>query len=213
MKLILVIILMCFFNSSWSDDGVLPKILYIGDSHSYGKLGTTIEKNLKPISSHLVLESSCGSTPGTWLSKTGREKTVCGFWKKDGETEIRTTEHANPKLSDELANYHPDITIVQLGTNIAANEHPLNSSANIEQVLQEIELTNSRCIWIGPPDANSKVVTKEKLKITNDLLINLTTIHGCQYVDSLKLTTFPLDSKEDIIHLLFQQNGERMFLN
>jgi len=175
-----------------------PTILYIGDSHSYGKLGTTVEKNLSTISNHVIMESSCGSSAYTWLGKTGYEKTVCGFWKKDGADETRSVEHQTPKYADEVIKYQPKVNIIQLGTNMAAATKPLNSRDSIDQLMKAAKANNATCIWIGPPDANSKVVTKEKLKVVNDLLKELTTQNGCHYIDSLELTVFPKDNKEGI---------------
>lgn len=175
-----------------------PTILYVGDSHSYGKLGTTIEKNLSTISERVIMESSCGATPTTWLGTNKYEKTVCGFWKKDGNEEIRSTkEHQTPKFGDELAKYRPDIVIVQLGTNIAVNA-PKAATKSIVTMMKAIADEGSKCIWIGPPDANSKVVTRARLKETNDLLIELSKANNCQYIDSLKLTSFPAANKEGI---------------
>jgi hypothetical protein len=187
--------------SSFSFAGTIttnPTILYIGDSHSYGKLGTTIEKNLSTISNHVIMESSCGSSAYTWLGKTGYEKTVCGFWKKDGADETRSVEHQTPKYADEVLKYRPKVNIIQLGTNMAAATKPLNSKDSIDQLMKAAKANNATCIWIGPPDANSKIVTKEKLKIVNDLLKELTAQNGCHYIDSLELTVFPKDNKEGI---------------
>ncbi|MBC7540477.1 MAG: SGNH/GDSL hydrolase family protein [Bacteriovorax sp.] len=175
-----------------------PTILYVGDSHSYGRLGTVIEKKLSTISDHVIMESSCGSTPSTWLGKNGYEKTVCGFWKKDGSDESRSKEHQTPKISDELARYRPEVTIVQLGTNIAAGEKPKNYTLSIVTMMKTINVDKSICIWIGPPDANSKIVTKEKLVETNQLLIELAKKNNCHYIDSLLLTKFPSNEKEGI---------------
>lgn len=173
-------------------------ILYIGDSHSYGKLGTVIEKNLSTLVERVVMESSCGATPSTWLGNNKYEKTVCGFWKKDGQEEIRSKEHNTPKLADELAKYRPDITIVQLGTNIAAAAKPSNTKNSIIAVMNAIHDEGSKCIWIGPPDANSKIVTKEKLIETNSLLKTTALEFNCEYIDSLILTTFPSGNSEGI---------------
>ncbi len=167
-----------------------PTILLIGDSHSNGLFGSTMEKNLKTISSRVIIQSSCGSSASTWLGKSGNEKTVCGFWKKDGKDEFRSASFKNPKLSEELVVYKPDLTIVQLGTNMAAMDKPERAQSSIEEVLKLIKDSGSDCLWIGPPDANSKVVTKEKLKIMNALLMESTKKFQCHYIDSLKITQF-----------------------
>ncbi|MEA9357320.1 SGNH/GDSL hydrolase family protein [Bacteriovorax sp. PP10] len=195
MKITLLAILSMISTAALS--AVNPTILYVGDSHSYGKLGVTIEKNLSTISDRIILEASCGATPSTWLGNNKFEKTVCGFWKKDGKEEVRSQEHQTPKFADELAKYRPDVTIVQLGTNIAVNA-PKSATKSIVAMMNAIESEDSICIWIGPPDANSKVVTRERLKETNALLSELAKANKCFYIDSLKLTSFPANNKEGI---------------
>ena len=64
--------------------------------------------------------------------------------------------------------------------------------------MKVISEEKSLCIWIGPPDANSKIVTKAKLKETNLLLIDLAKKNNCHYIDSLLLTKFPAEDKEGI---------------
>ncbi|MBY0416240.1 MAG: SGNH/GDSL hydrolase family protein [Bdellovibrionales bacterium] len=197
MKIItLSLCILCTLSSAHALDN--PTILYVGDSHSYGKLGTVIEKNLSTISPKVVMHASCGATPSTWLGNLKYEKTVCGYWFKEGTTEERLKEHQTPKFGDELAKYRPDVTIIQLGTNIAAGETPENSAASIKTMMAKVSAEGSQCIWIGPPDANSKVVTRQKLQKTNDLLIKLSKENNCQYVDSLKLTVFPEKNSEGI---------------
>lgn len=175
-----------------------PTILYIGDSHSYGQLGTIVEKKLSSISDHVIMESSCGSTANTWLGKSGFAKTVCGFWKKDGSEEIRSVNHQIPKFSDELEKYQPQVVVVQLGTNMAVGTNPSNSASSILELMKQIKDANALCIWVGPPDANSSIVTKANLKTVNDLLIELSANNNCHYIDSLKLTVFPKSSSEGI---------------
>lgn len=191
-----------------------PTILYVSDSHSYGKLGTVIEKNLSKISEHVIMESSCGSTANTWLGKSGFEKTVCGFWKKDGADEVRSVNHQMPKFSSEIEKYQPRVVIVQLGTNMAASSKPINSKASIAEMMNEINMENALCIWIGPPDANSKIVTKDKLAVVNKLIFELAAKNNCHFIDSLKLTKFPADSSEGIHYppKLSAQWGEKLSL-
>lgn len=181
-------------------------LLFIGDSHSYGRFGTTLEESLSKIFLKASFMSSCGSTPNTWLGKSGNENTVCGFWKKEGTEIIRTTKFKNPNLSTELLRLRPNLTIVQLGTNIAAAKSVLNSRESIVKVMRTIKEEASECIWIGPPDAHSKIVTLEKLKMTNELLKKISKEEGCHYIDSLQLTSFPKNNKEGI-HYPAQLSG------
>ena len=194
-----LVFLLSIPSSSYSEELKKPfTILYVGDSHSYGNFGKTLDTDLEKISAHVIMESSCGSAPLTWLGHHGYQKTVCGFWKKDGTYEVRTTNHQTPIFTEEIKNYRPNVVIVQLGTNIAADDNPLNAKNSIEEMMKDIIVENSLCIWIGPPDANSKIVTKEKLASTNSLLKKLADENKCQYVDSLALTHYPKNDKEGI---------------
>ncbi len=196
MKYILIIFVMTFTTFVTANDE--QTVLYIGDSHSFGKLGIKLESYLSSKFSNTVMMASCGSTAKTWLGISGNEKTVCGFWKKENSVEIRQNEFKNPKLSNELARLKPGLTIVQLGTNLAVGPKPLNHAASVEAVIELIKQENSECIWIGPPDASSKVVTKDNLNLVNEMLKEITQKKGCRYIDSLEITNFPEASKEGI---------------
>lgn len=198
MKHLLFIFTLIICSSQVLAQPKIGTVVYIGDSHSYGKLGTTVEAKLSEISGRVIIQSSCGSTPNTWLGKTGYEKTVCGYWKKDGKDEVRSKEHKTPSFKSELIKYAPEVTIIQLGTNIAANANPTKSESSINEMMKIVKEAQSKCIWIGPPDANSKIVTKEKLKTTNELLTKLAQKNNCSYIDSLTLTSFPKENKEGI---------------
>jgi hypothetical protein len=209
LKLLMLLLVLISLNTRAEDK---PSVLFIGDSHSYGKMGIEIEKNLSEVASRVVMESSCGSTPSTWLGKTGYEKTVCGFWLKDGKLETRSNKHKTPKISDELERINPQFTIIELGTNIAAAARPENHAGSIKAVLEAIKASGSQCIWIGPPDAHSKIVTNDKLQRTNELLKKLTAEFSCHYIDSLAITQFPSDSKEGIHYppKLSKEWGEKL---
>jgi hypothetical protein len=174
-------------------------ILFIGDSISYGKFGEVIDSAMRKISENVVSEASCGSTPATWVTMPGQpghvyKKTVCGFWKKEQSEDLpgdRSKEHYTPKIEEEIQRIHPRITIVQLGTNIAAADDPERQITTIRQLMHEIKASGSSCIWIGPPDADSRIVTRDKLKITDEMLMAEAHAQGCFYVDTLSFTSFP----------------------
>jgi hypothetical protein len=173
-------------------------VLYIGDSHSYGKFGSVIDAELRSKYESVAVFSSCGSSARNWLNENGLEKTVCGFWMKDNEIEKRVTNFKTPSLNELLSKYNPNVTIVQLGTNMAASKITENHQTSVEKIMELISKSGSKCIWIGPPDANSKIVPDERLKIVNDYLVSLSAKWNCTYVDSLSKTSFPVESKEGI---------------
>ena len=68
---------------------------------------------------------------------------------------------------------------------MAAGTYPSKSSNSILEMMKNIKEANAQCIWIGPPDANSKVVTRKKIKIVNDILIDLAAKNNCYFINDL----------------------------
>lgn len=172
-------------------------ILYIGDSHSYGAFGSEMASFLESKSKRAVFYASCGASASTWLGNQGNEKTVCGFWSKDGDKEIRSNKFKTPRFKNLVEEIRPDLTVVQLGTNMAVS-NPRAALKSIEEVLRIIKSSASKCLWIGPPDANSKVVSDANIKEINKLLLKLTKKYNCSYIESFKLTNYPTHIKEGI---------------
>jgi hypothetical protein len=196
MKATLILILILLQTSTFAMDN--QTILYIGDSHSFGKFGVVMETFLSSKSSNVSMMASCGSTAKTWLGLAGNQKTVCGFWKKDNLGEIRQKEFVNPLFEDELVKVQAQLTIVQLGTNMAVGKNPHQHADSIRKLIRLIKKERSQCLWIGPPDAYSKVVTTQNLKIVSKTIAKIASEEECIYIDSLKLTSFPRINKEGI---------------
>lgn len=58
-------------------------------------------------------------------------------------------------------------------------------------MMADILAHGSQCIWIGPPDANSTVVPRNRLSITNRMIQEEATAQGCAFIDTLSFTHFP----------------------
>jgi hypothetical protein len=187
-------------------------ILYIGDSISYGKFGSTVDTALRSVSSQVTTIASCGSSPSTWLTPPGStghtyQTTPCGFWEK-GESEERAKTHITPKIEEELSKLHPRITIVQLGTNIAASSDPTSPSqvAAITQMMEKIRASHSQCIWITPAPGYEKykakdpktgkmtsitAVTPEKISAVRNMIDQIAKQQGCITIDALATESPP----------------------
>lgn len=194
---LLFVCLALYALPSFASGRFYQNILYVGDSHSYGTFGTEMASFLESKSKRAVLYASCGASTSTWLGNKGNEKTVCGFWSKDGDKEIRSNKFKTPRFRDLLEEIRPDLTVVQLGTNMAVS-NPKAALKSIEEMLTIIKSNGSKCLWIGPPDANSKIVSDANIKEINNLLLTLTKKYNCSYIESLKLTTYPSHVKEGI---------------
>lgn len=192
-KLIILFLYLFVFSHSHAYN-----IMYIGDSHSYGEFGKQIYKSLSVISPDMSIQASCGATAKTWLGEKGHAKTNCGYWKKDANEEFRSKDHFLPIFDEDLSKYNPDVVIVQLGTNIAVAKNPQNASSSIDLIMSKIQDSGAKCIWIGPPDAKHKLLTKSKLNTVNAMIESLAKKYSCEYIDSLKITKFPEQNLEGI---------------
>jgi hypothetical protein len=183
-------------------------ILYIGDSISDGPFGEYIDSALRQISSKVLTEASCGSSPKNWLPQTGPNpapyaETPCGFWKKTGPNltdEYRTgknEKHITPQITEELASFQPQVTLVQLGTNIAVNPFPTALLSTVRDMIQDILSAGSKCIWIGPPNANSPNITQKSLIATDLMIHGEADRQGCYYIRSMDFATAPPNTGPD----------------
>jgi hypothetical protein len=200
----LVLALSIIFTQSTAFGGdALSKnpILYIGDSISVGAFGTAIDAALRRISTQVTSEASCGSTPRDWLPQTGTSapayvKTYCGYWKKFGDgtgDEMRMTSFNTPQLPEEIKSVHPQLTVVQLGTNIASKPDPMSYLAAVREMLQDIKNAGSQCVWIGPPSWNNPIFLQKNMVATDEMLAREAAQFGCFYVHTMKFTAAPTE--------------------
>ena len=176
-------------------------ILFVGDSHSYGNFGSTMDAYLRTIGTKVTSVASCGSSPSNWISSNDRyKKTVCGYWRKDSAgKEIRVKSHAISPLPEELKKTQADLTVVALGTNaLSSPQNIAQEKGAIEKMLNQIQEAKSRCIWVGPPDA-AKQPFKKNLEQGVKEIRALVEKRGCLFIDSSKITQYPAN-KSDGIH-------------
>ena len=197
-KTCLLFISLCISTSVWA--GSFGKVLFVGDSHSYGNFGTEVDKYLRANSSSVTTYASCGSSPSTWLNKNGKyNATNCGHLSKDPQgREKRQNSHGTEYFPDEIQNIHPDLTVIAMGTNILASPATIKREVeSIKKMLAEVHKVQSKCIWVGPPS-----ITKRPFVDNLDLGIkeikSVIEKNGCVFVDSKPLTTYP--AKGDGIH-------------
>ena len=187
-------------HSANNTDISQKKILYIGDSHSSGQFGIRMYEYLSKLSSNTTLMSSCGSTPKSWLSTKQYQKTVCGFWHKDALTDTRSTELQTPNYINLLEHYSPDISVIQLGTNMAAFDNPQIFEKSINTIMQATVQAGSLCIWIGAPKAKSKRIQNKNIQATDALLAQLAEKNSCYFIKSSDITDYPTANRLDGIH-------------
>lgn len=187
--------------SAHGQNGRFEKVLFIGDSHSYGAFGKSMDSYLRTISSDVTSISSCGSSPSNWMrTQAEYQKTVCGYWRKDGAgKEIRVKDHNINPFPEELKNIKPDLTVIALGTNILASPANIQrEKAAAEKMLIQVAQSGSQCVWVGPPDAD-KQPFKKNLSAGVAELRTLAEKYHCLFIDSSQMTHYK-EGTSDGIH-------------
>ena len=193
-------VLCSLFISSVTWANSFDKVLFVGDSHSYGNFGTEVDKYLRSVSGSVTTFASCGSSPSTWLKKDGKYKTTnCGHLSKDSSgRELRNKSHATEYFPGELQRIHPDLTVIAMGTNILASPANIkNELESMKKMLAEVNNANSKCVWVGPPSITKRPFA-DNLALGIKEMKAVAEKNNCVFIDSKPLTTYP--AKGDGIH-------------
>lgn len=141
-------------------------ILVVGDSHTAGSFGRTLDDALRAGAGNRVATYGvCSASPSSYFSETPH---ACGHlfrdfggkapakWlggrvyktiRGDGKGGTREVEMVKtPELLQLLGDHGPTVTVVALGSNLPISE------ASVKKTLSLIHKSGSACVWIGPPD-------------------------------------------------------------
>lgn len=140
------------------------RVLYLGDSLSFGAFGATLDKQLRQSGCEVETMVTGGATPYYWLSDFETVSGDAGHWvKREGyERRLRRTR-AVPKIEPILQKFHPEVAVVQTGTNLYATlrdkkKTPAERVKAVEYAVDRLcrVLTAEKCrvYWITPPDSH-----------------------------------------------------------
>jgi hypothetical protein len=196
------------------------RVLVIGDSLGLCGFGKALDSRLRKASEISAVYSymACGTVPISWL-KTGplsNARTACGIWNILGKVGERPQEvqdtygmqkgkrpdsHPVPKLEVLLEEHHPDILVIQNGTNLlslfsdgktlipAKHEAQLNGYLQpMMRFLAEQKSSLKKVYWVCPP-VSGRVTTE-----IQDFLFKRIDRHSGGFftaVDSRTLITAP----------------------
>lgn len=125
-------------------------VLLLGDSHSVGPFGQTLDEELRGRGLRTATYASCGSIAQNW--ETGKE-TTCGFFSKTLEGRITQLPRSKtPLLKNLLTEVKPDYVIVELVTNYALLPNDNFAIRDMRKLSTLIKESGARCFWIGAPD-------------------------------------------------------------
>jgi len=194
------ILFLTMSSSQAASEGAVSKVLFVGDSHSYGNFGKVLDKYLRTRAPKVLSISSCGSSPSTWTTDKGNFKTTnCGYWRRQSvDKEIRVKSHQMNSFSEEFDTLKPDVTVISLGTNILASEGNIQrEKVHIEKMIQHARKGGSQCVWIGPPDLARDPFKKNLLKGIAEIK-TIVEKNDCIYIDSARLTKYPQGNSDGI---------------
>ena len=151
---------------------IFRRVLMLGDSLSVGPFGQEMQHFLieRFGESRVYLLASCGASPEHWLASEPEFVAKCGYRVKTPRQYLlgvyekgrRPEPFPTPKLEQILAKTHPDLVLVQLGT----NWFDLIEQSSTPEVIERLEGIVDRfaatllsaepkpqVVWITPPDS------------------------------------------------------------
>jgi hypothetical protein len=170
-------------------------VIYLGDSLSANdSFGKRIYELINQ-SYTIEFEALCGSSPFWWVK--GSVKTGCGYnsnmiWKKSG---------TSSKIQTLIAKENPHYIVIQQGTNLLTGQLSQASIRSQVQNLLNLIPEDTKCIWIGPPDADDSKISDTKFSNFYSLLKTILK-NKCLLIDSWgveKVTHYP-NNQGDGIH-------------
>jgi hypothetical protein len=147
-------------------------VLFLGDSFSIGAFGRTFDQSLREAGFQVYTSVAGGGTPYYWLREFPSVSIDIAYWERTPETERRLSSlRAVPKVGTLMERWHPDIVVVQAGTNLYSTlRSPRNSREfNIQKVESLVAKMcraittggGAKCYWITPPDASTDKYPRE----------------------------------------------------
>lgn len=132
------------------------RVLHIGDSHSCGVYGKTIDNLMRETGAKVSTTAVAGSNPNWFMN--GQVGTY-GAYSKDENGKV--TEHAykqqakTPLLQNMIDSYKPSVLVVSLGANMVG--YPASTQRTmIENICDKAKAAGCKIVWVGPPDSRSQ---------------------------------------------------------
>lgn len=167
-------------------------VLLLGDSHSVGPFGQTLDKELRGRGLRTATYASCGSIAQHW--ETGKE-TTCGYFSKTLDGKITQLPRAKtPALESLLKEVRPDYVIVELVTNYALLPSDSFAIKDMKKLVEKIKISGAKCFWVGAPDMR---------RFRNELprfrrLVEEAVGSDCEIFDSETVTNYPASGGDGI---------------
>lgn len=171
------------------------RILIIGASHlaTPGYLITGLHDQLQAKGAQVHSIGVCGVTPSAWVSET---QGLCGSAERKGKSPPRLSilraAHTTP-VRTLIAQDQPQWVIVVMGDTLAGYKEGNFSRqwawTEVQQLTSQLEQSQTRCIWVGPPwgnDGGALQKSNQRVKQVSDFLAEH--VAPCRYINSLAMS-------------------------
>ncbi len=143
------------------------RVLHIGDSHTAGTYGQSIDRLMRRTGATVETYGSAGSSAWWWVKGYPTQYGFVGR-KRDGSVES-VTRRATPTLSSLLRRNRPHVVVISLGANFRGN-----SAAGIRNEVRSLaalaKRSGAKVIWVGPPRTRADAQNGASLKAFNDVM-------------------------------------------
>lgn len=174
------------------------RVLHIGDSHTVGIYGSTIDESMRGTGAQVRTCGVAGSSPSWWYQGT---VTKCGYYSRDekGKTDRPAdwrTPRATPSLPEMIREYKPTVLVVSLGANLfGASEATVRRET--QRIIDTAAAAGCTLVWVGPPRARETV---KSIAAQDRLCETIKATVGTQgtFVDSRPYTKYPTNGGDGL---------------
>jgi hypothetical protein len=168
------------------------RVLHIGDSHTVGVYGSTIDAAMRATGAQIRTYGVAGSSPRWWYNGT---VTKCGYFSRDEQGRIDRpadwrTPRVTPSLPDLIKEFKPTVLVVSLGANLfGASEAVVRRET--QRIIDTAKAAGCTLVWVGPPRARASV---KPIAVQDRLCETIkATVEANQgtFIDSRPFTAYP----------------------
>jgi hypothetical protein len=184
-------------------------LLVIGDSHIAAGdfFNNALHNALLAQGANVHSFGVCSSTAENWLQPL---TVICGGGERHNGQAARPAQNGATEpwaIGSLIAQYHPDIVIVELGDAMA--DYPAAATLPRDRIASEVKLLsgaisarNVPCMWVGPTWGTEGGPLKKsftRVKELTDVLSH--TVSPCRFIDSLAFSRPGEWATKDGVHL------------
>jgi hypothetical protein len=173
------------------------KTLIITDSHGEASFGSKLVELIEQKNESVSIYAVGGTTAKDWVLGLNQ---VWGLWEHHTGGEDRRIERPKtPFFTDLITLHHPDVIIIELGTNLIWHDLTEEDSFYIDNLLESSRVSGAKCFWVGPPDLRPSTDYYERReKDIHNLLLKKIPGSPCKLIPSWNFTFYPAKGGDGI---------------